>query len=104
MQDNNPPEEQQPTINKFVNVQMPSLEAIGQGLAEGATSTFAKWFGIGFALVIALTIVRNAFDLGVDSTDLNGWNRSGLTLHTDHGTGVQYLSDGKGGLIRREAR
>lgn len=103
MQDNNPPEETH-VSTKQVHVQMPDLEDIGQGIAAGAFSELGKWVGIAAILILLFAIFRNSFDLGVDSTDLNGWNRSGLTLHTDYGTGVQYLSDGKGGLIRREAR
>lgn len=45
---------------------------------------------------------KNITGFGVDSTDRSSWVRSGLRLHIDAKTGVQYLSDGNGGLIVRE--
>lgn len=35
---------------------------------------------------------------GTDDTDYGRFSRSGLTIHTDAKTGVQYLSDGHGGM------
>lgn len=66
----------------------------------------AVWFfvipaGVIAAVFMAFIFVYNYFGIGTDDTDLNGWNRSGLTVHTDYKTGIQYLSDGRGGLIRR---
>lgn len=56
-----------------------------------------------FNLLIALFIVLFVFNLfhKVDDSDVSRWNRSGLRIHTDNKTGIQYLSDGKGGLIPR---
>ena len=47
---------------------------------------------IGLLLVVYLLI--SVFDVGVDNTDEDGFNRSGMILHTDYGTGLQYLSRG----------
>jgi hypothetical protein len=37
----------------------------------------------------------------MDSTDKDYWSRSGMRLHTDHKTGVQYVSGPRGGLTPR---
>lgn len=77
------------------------------------TSKDIQWIGFNFAFgvlqLVAIIIIisfgiafsRNLFDVNTDDSDLNGWNRSGLMIHTDHKTGIQYLSDGRGGLIKR---
>jgi len=77
----------------------------GYSLAQGAW--LFVWGLIKAAVVIAAVICfaivmwRNTFNIGTDSTDYSGWKRSGLTLHTDALTGLQYLSDGHGGLTPR---
>lgn len=35
------------------------------------------------------------FDVGVDPTDKDGFNRSGLRYYKDYGTGVEYIGNGK---------
>lgn len=60
-----------------------------------------------FAPVILLAVLvailfRNICGIGVDDSDLDGWHRSGMKVMTDHKTGIQYLSDGHGGMVRRE--
>ena len=59
---------------------------------------------IGFLIVFVFifTVITNSLDFGVDDTDKNGWNRSGVTLITDYGTGVQYLYR-DGAIIRRKS-
>jgi len=52
-------------------------------------------------IVVIIIIMRNWSGSGVDSTDKSGWNRSGITLHTDVKTGLQYLSGDNGGLTPR---
>jgi len=52
-------------------------------------------------VVVIINITRNTFSIGVESTDKDGWNRSGLIIYTDHKTGVQYLSTKEGHLIPR---
>ncbi len=48
-----------------------------------------------------ITVILNTFSLKVDDTDFSGWKRSGLSLHTDAKTGLQYLSHRNGALIPR---
>lgn len=36
-----------------------------------------------------------------DSTDKGFFDRSGMTVHVDAATGVNYLSDGSGGMVVR---
>jgi hypothetical protein len=54
-----------------------------------------------FVIVLLVVLASNTFSLGVDDTDKSGWKRSNMRLLTDHGTGIQYLSDGHGGMVRR---
>ena len=54
-----------------------------------------------FLIAYAIQFGLNYFNFGVDSSDLNGFNRSGLHIYTDRATGIQYLGDGKGGLTPR---
>ena len=37
-------------------------------------------------IVLAISIIRAYFNIGVDDTDANGWKRSGFELLTDYGT------------------
>ncbi len=55
---------------------------------------FFAIFGLIYVLLFILT--------PVDSTDKSWFNRSGMHLYTDHGTGVQYLKAGMfGGMTPR---
>lgn len=76
-------------------------EKKGYWLACGFTRKLAEILIIGFLFVAIYNGARYVFEWGKDDTDPSGKGRSGLTLYTDHGTGVQYLSDGKGGLTPR---
>jgi hypothetical protein len=71
-------------------------EKQGYDWTKGALRCIAVYFLIGLALSLAWNLVQE-----VDDSDQSRWHRSGLKVHTDAKTGVQYLSDGKGGLIRR---
>lgn len=55
-------------------------------------------------IVLLIVVIGNTFSIGTDSTDVSGWNRSGLRIHLDAKTGIEYLSDGKGGLIVRQQK
>lgn len=79
-------------------------EEIGYELAKGAVNYICRMLAILFILVGLFSFARLLFGWGMNSTDKDKWHRSGLTLHIDHRTGIQYLSDGKGGLVRREYR
>jgi len=70
---------------------------LARGVFQFLFSLIGSW--IIFIALIALFLCY--FDIGVDDSDKDGFNRSGLKIHTDHKTGIQYLSDGSGGLIRR---
>ena len=54
-----------------------------------------------FAALLVLFLLRLALGIGVDSTDRDRWHRSGLKVLVDAKTGVEYLSDGDGGLTPR---
>ena len=54
-----------------------------------------------FVAVMFGHLVWNYFDIGLDDSDLNGRNRSGVHVVTDHKTGLQYLCGPGGGLTPR---
>lgn len=60
-----------------------------------------KWF---FYILLAWMLLRILLGVGVDDSDASKWERSGMKILTDHKTGIQYLSDGKGGMVRRETK
>ena len=45
--------------------------------------------------------MKNFFAISVDNSDTSNWKCSGLKIHTDTLTSVQYLSNTKGGLYPR---
>lgn len=51
-------------------------------------------------LMIFIYFFIGIFNISVDSTDKDGFNRSGVNLITDYGTGLQYLYR-NGALIPR---
>ena len=55
------------------------------------------WLVVG----IGVPIIKNIFSVGVDDTDADAWNRSGMRVYTDAKTGVQYLGTVRGGLTLR---
>lgn len=54
--------------------------------------------------MIGFNVMRLSCGWGMESSDKSRWNRSGLTIRTDQKTGIEYLSDGHGGLVRRDTR
>lgn len=56
--------------------------------------------GAAFAWALA-ELFRGVFSLGLDATDADTWNRSGMRLHMDYGTGCMYLSTASGSLTPR---
>ncbi len=58
--------------------------------------------GTAVMIAIAYQLLWNVFGVGTDATDKDAWNRSGMKLHTDHGTGIEYLSAPGGGITRRK--
>jgi hypothetical protein len=75
-------------------------EAVKDGVIDAGWVAVAV-YGAVIAVALVLTLLANTFDWNVDSTDIDGWNRSGLTLRTDHGTGCQYLVTKSGGVTPR---
>lgn len=73
----------------------------GYDLASGVFQFVGEKLFWLLVLVIALHLGRNVFNFGIDDSDKDGFNRSGLIVHKDYKTGIEYLSDGKGGLIKR---
>ena len=50
-----------------------------------------------FGVFLAINFIRST-----DSTDKSRWSRSGLSLYTDHKTGLQYIKGGlSGNMIPR---
>jgi len=80
---------------------MTDMETEGYEWMKGALR-FVCELGLKLVLLVLLAnIIRTVFSLGVDDSDASGWSRSGFRVMKDSKTGVEYLSDGKGGLIRR---
>lgn len=53
-----------------------------------------------FAIILVFSVLLNGLGFSIDDTDKDGFNRSGVSLITDYGTGLQYLYKG-GALIPR---
>ena len=85
-----------------VNFSDKSVELVGRSFASGCISEIGKWLIIGGIIILALVMARNFLGIGVDDTDVSVWDRSGLRVYTDAKTGVQYLSDGHGGMVVRQ--
>ena len=53
-----------------------------------------EWFSTRNILifVIVTQLIYSLFGFGMDNSDGGKWKRSGMKLHTDHLTGVQYFS------------
>lgn len=76
-------------------------EEKGYYMAKGAISCVAHILTVAAVIVFACKIFIDAFSLFTDDTDYNGWLRSGMSLHTDYKTGVQYLTTPSGGITVR---
>lgn len=72
--------------------------------ARGAGDYLLEILLYGFVGFMMFGIFLNQFNIRTDDSDKDGWNRSGLKIHTDHLTGVQYVSTRGGGMhIRVDA-
>lgn len=80
---------------------MNTTKQLGHDFISGAIHYVLRVLLIWAVLLIIYACARNIFGWGLDSTDIDGWHRSGLRVHIDAKTGIEYLSDGRGGLIRR---
>lgn len=74
---------------------------VGEGLMDGFINSAGKFFILWLLVVFALWIFGGISGVTVDDSDASSWKRSGFKIMTDARTGLQYLSDGKGGLILR---
>ena len=59
---------------------------------------------IGTIISFGITAVRDHFNMGLDPSDESGWKRSRMKVLTDYKTGIEYLSDGNGGLVVRQKK
>jgi len=75
----------------------------GFELMSGASLYIALLFIVGVLISFGLNAIYLSCGIGIDDSDTSKWNRSGLKIHRDAKTGIEYLSDGRGGLVRREA-
>ena len=82
---------------------MDKITQKGKALTEGALQTIGKWLVIGYFAIAAYGIMANACGWGVDNSDADSWNRSGLRIYTDHLTGVQYVRVGDALCVRVDA-
>jgi hypothetical protein len=73
----------------------------GYDLAKGACAYLSQIVTVIFLIWLITNMIRWATGFGTDDSDLSGWTRSGFRVLVDYKTGIEYLSDGKGGLIRR---
>ena len=80
---------------------MTTKQTEGYELMKGAMQYIARCFLIGLPLVGGINLLLLVCGWGMDDSDKSRWSRSGLTVYTDAKTGIEYLSDGKGGLVMR---
>ncbi len=72
--------------------------SLGFQFALGAFAAYA----LGALALDALgKYLYRRFPVEMDDSDKSPSERSGLSVHVDHKTGVEYLSSPKGGLIAR---
>lgn len=83
---------------------MNSEKQKGFDFADGFLNCLGKYFLIGMLVLFVWSAIRDMFDIGIDDSDVCGYLRSGLKVHKDAKTGIEYLSDRNGGLVRREYR
>ena len=78
-----------------------TVKETGKEFTKGVVEMLLKYFLYGLAIVGLFAIIMNSLDFMTDDSDYSGWKRSDLKIHTDAKTGIQYLSDGHGGLTIR---
>jgi len=77
-----------------LNLSEESIQQLGSNLTKAALKEITRYLAAILIGVTSYAGVKHVFQLGKDDTDPEGYQRSGLRLYTDHGTGIQYLSDG----------
>lgn len=80
-----------------------ACNAIGKSIANGFVTEVSTLLLFVLIAILVFNLARWAFGFGTDDSDKDGSlsGRSGMSVKTDHKTGVQYLSDGKGGMCVR---
>lgn len=76
-------------------------EEKGYYMAKGAARAITNILIVGVVIVFVFRVIINNLSLFIDDTDKDGWNRSGMSLHTDYKTGVQYITTPSGGITVR---
>lgn len=78
------------------------VQGYGYRFALGAAWAGFQIYGCIMFAALILVIAYNYSGVGLDSTDdKQSGKRSNLELHTDYGTGCQYLSTKEGGIVPR---
>ena len=73
----------------------------GYDFAKGIGQYLSRWIFTALIILGLFAFIRNQFGRGLDDSDKDGWNRSGLRIHTDAKTGIQYLATKDGALTPR---
>lgn len=74
---------------------------IGKHFTDGVIDSLLPWVILATIAFIALGWIYEGLGIEENDSDKSRWDRSGLVVHTDYKTGVEYLSDGHGGLTPR---
>lgn len=75
----------------------------GRAFARGVIEEAGRLALFGFLGFMLYFLADSTFGWRLDDTDKDGWNRSGVKLIKDHGTGQEYLYR-DGALIKREPK
>lgn len=73
----------------------------GYYMAQGAARAIANILIVAVITVFVCRVIINSLSWFTDDTDKYGWKRSGMSLHTDYKTGIQYLTTPSGGITVR---
>jgi hypothetical protein len=76
----------------------------GYEFAKGFIQYVGRVLVILWLMILVIDFCADRLDIGVDDSDKDGMNRSGLNVHVDAKTGIEYLSTKGGGLVRRETK
>jgi hypothetical protein len=74
------------------------VRRVGEQLTAGALRYLSLFALVITLLLIVFALARDLLEIGVDDSDTSARERSGLAIHTDAKTGVQYVSTPGGGL------
>lgn len=78
-----------------------ALQNDGYHITIGVLNCLYHRIGTLLTVFIVISFLTKLTGCSVDYTDQDKWNRSGLKPLTYAKTGIQYLSDGKGGITPR---